>query len=90
MAKLYWRMGCGLLALNLLRNWKFIEAPKEESSTNESESERRSGSDNNGDESSVDEEEREKETETEVKAKQPPKPVFEEPSTSSLLDSFGY
>ena len=79
-------MGCGLLALDLLRNWKFIVSTQEDRSTSESDSEKKSS--DVDDESSVDEEE--KKIPREVEAKPPPKPVFEEPSTSSLLDSFGY
>ena len=79
-------MGCGLLALDLLRNWKFIEPSEDGQSTNESISDRKSSDDD--DESSVDEEE--KEVPMEIRAKPPPKLAFEEPSPSSLLDSFGY
>ena len=76
-------MGCGLLALNLLRNWNFVQPSHKECSI--------SGSENDDEEeSSADEEEAIGKVRAEVKEKQPPKPVFEEPSTNSLLESFGY
>ena len=87
MATLYWRMGCGLLALDLLRNWKFVEPSGDGRSTSESDSERKS-SDDDAESNRAEEEERE--ILVEAVTKPPPKPVFEEPSTSSLLDSFGY
>lgn len=90
-ARLYDRMGCDLLALDLVRNWEFLRQPKE-TVTNGSQIpdprkllRRRS--------SLVVDDMPSPKSPTEQKMKPLGKPtptVFEEPSTNSLLDSFGF
>ena len=90
-ARLYDRMGCDLLALDLVRNWEFLRQPKE-TITNGSHIpdprkllRRRS--------SLVVDDTPSPKSPTEQKMKPLGKPtptVFEEPSTNSLLDSFGF
>ena len=94
-ARVYHRMGCGLLALDLLRNWKFLPQHKNGETTNgihntttdPHESPRRRSSSvredgmANGD-SRID-------GATQVIEKPAPT-VFKEPDTNSLLDNFGF
>ncbi len=90
-ARLYDRMGCDLLALDLVRNWEFLRQPKE-TTTNETLRpdprnmlRRRS--------SLVVDDMPSPRSPTELKTRPTGKPtptVFEEPSTNSLLDSFGF
>lgn len=92
-ARLYDRMGCDLLALDLVRNWEFLEQPKEETTTNGSRHPpdprmmlRRRSSLVVDDMPSL-----KSQTEQKMKAVGKPAPtVFEEPDTNSLLDSFGF
>ena len=97
-ARLYDRMGCDLLALDLVRNWEFLKQPTKETSLN-----------GRGDHPPdprkmlrrrsslvVDDMPSPKSPSTEGKMIKPgivgkPAPtVFEEPDASSLLDSFGF
>ena len=85
-ARTYDRMGCGLIALDLLRNWDFIvkqsskakvKETAEESSTDDEETDSQSG--------------KEDKVEAEKGEQSKPKPtMFHEPDASSLLDSFGF
>lgn len=90
-AMTYDRMGCHLLALDLVRNWRFLEQPKETTANGihspdpRKMARRRSSLKVDGVRSA--------ESPTEGKTKPPGKPaptVFEEPSSNSLLDSFGF
>ena len=90
-ARLYDRMGCDLLALDLVRNWEFLRQPKEtftkgtQSPDPRNMLRRRS--------SLVVDDMPSPRSPTEQKTKPMGKPaptVFEEPSTNSLLDSFGF
>jgi len=91
-ARLYDRMGCDLLALDLVCNWEFHIQPKETLPQIKDEPpdprkllRRRS--------SLVVDDLPSPKSPTEKKfnfGKQPPKPVFEEPTVNSLLDSFGF
>jgi len=91
-ARLYDRMGCDLLALDLVRNWEFHIQPKETLAQNKDAPpdprkllRRRS--------SLVVDDLPSPKSPTEKNfffGKQPPKPVFEEPTGNSLLDNFGF
>lgn len=90
-ARLYDRMGCDLLALDLVRNWEFLKQPKE-TVTNGAQPpdprkllRRRS--------SLVVDDMPSPKSPAEQKTKPVGKPaptVFEEPDTNSLLDNFGF
>ncbi|KAL8736926.1 MAG: hypothetical protein Q9181_002191 [Wetmoreana brouardii] len=90
-ARLYDRMGCDLLALDLVRNWEFLLQPKgkpaqEEAPRDPRELLRRRSSLVIDDLSSP-------KSPTSMKAgmgKPPPQKVFEEPEANSLLDNFGF
>ncbi|KAL8670977.1 MAG: hypothetical protein Q9168_004508 [Polycauliona sp. 1 TL-2023] len=90
-ARLYDRMGCDLLALDLVRNWEFLLPAKEIPSQTESPPDprkmlRRRSSLVVDDLSSP-------KSPTGMKAgvgKPPAQKVFEEPETNSLLDNFGF
>ncbi|KAL8645036.1 MAG: hypothetical protein Q9226_007480 [Calogaya cf. arnoldii] len=90
-ARLYDRMGCDLLALDLVRNWEFLLQAKEVPSQTEGPPDprkmlRRRSSLVVDDLSSP-------KSPTGMKAgmgKPPPQKVFEEPEANSLLDSFGF
>ena len=90
-ARLYDRMGCDLLALDLVRNWDFLTPPKESAVKGEAIPDprkmlRRRSSLVVDDLSSP-------KSPTEHKTKMAGKPaptVFEEPTSNSLLDSFGF
>ena len=93
-ARLYDRMGCDLLALDLVRNWEFLlplpeskpEAPGSPPPDPRKMLRRRSSL-------VVDDLPVPKSpTETKIKGagQSQPKPVFEEPDVNSLLDSFGF
>ena len=93
-ARLYDRMGCDLLALDLVRNWEFLlplKTPQEapESSPDAREIVRRRSS------WVVDDVPAPKSPTTEAKTgavrrAPPPLKVFEEPDVNSLLDNFGF
>lgn len=89
-ARLYDRMGCDLLALDLVRNWEFLvqpkELPKEEEAPDPRKLLRRRSSLVIDDLSSP-------KSPTGMKSglgKPQPQKVFEEPEANSLLDSFGF
>ena len=92
-ARLYDRMGCDVLALDLVRNWEFMEQPRE-AATNGAEhmgddAGKMVGSvsslaDGAGGQSKAEGEQEER------SARKPAPTVFEEPEASSLLDSFGF
>lgn len=91
-ARLYDRMGCDLLALDLVRNWEFHIQPREPPPKNDEPPDprkllrRRSSL-------VVDDLSSPKSPTAEKKfsfAKTPTKPVFEEPTANSLLDNFGF
>ncbi len=92
-ARLYDRMGCDLLALDLVRNWEFLKQPKRMSVNGNGESApdprkmlRRRSSLVVDDMSSP-----RSRPEQNVKSGGKPAPtVFEEPDAGSLLDSFGF
>lgn len=90
-ARLYDRMGCDLLALDLVRNWEFLRQPKETSTNGVQPLDprkmlRRRSSLVVDDLSSP-----KSPTEHKVKPVGKPAPtVFEEPTSNSLLDSFGF
>ena len=79
-------MGCGLLALNLVRNWEFVELPhKRETPVVEDIKKRRKSSMRKSSVSVV------ATPKSPVKEKEKAKPtMFHEPEASSLLDSFGF
>ncbi len=90
-ARLYDRMGCDLLALDLVRNWEFLAQPKEKPANGVQPLDprkmlRRRSSLVVDDLSSP-------KSPTEHKSRPVGKPaptVFEEPTSNSLLDSFGF
>lgn len=90
-ARLYDRMGCDLLALDLVRNWEFLKQPKETSTNGEHPPPdprkmlRRRSSLVVDDMSSP-----KSPTEKKKPVGKPAPTVFEEPSGNSLLDSFGF
>ncbi|KAL8692137.1 MAG: hypothetical protein Q9218_002779 [Villophora microphyllina] len=90
-ARLYDRMGCDLLALDLVRNWEFLKQPEQVPSEEETVPDprkllrRRS--------SLVVDDLTSPKSPKGMKAgmgKPPPQKVFEEPEANSLLDSFGF
>ncbi|KAL8801436.1 MAG: hypothetical protein Q9182_004453 [Xanthomendoza sp. 2 TL-2023] len=92
-ARLYDRMGCDLLALDLVRNWEFLLPPPKELAASRNAGlvdprtmlRRRS--------SLVVDDVSSPKSPTGMKAgmgKAPPQKVFEEPEPSSLLDNFGF
>ncbi|KAL9103855.1 MAG: hypothetical protein Q9163_001133 [Psora crenata] len=83
-ARQYDRMGCGLLALDLVRNWRFL-SPSTESTADPLKQTRRR--------ESLIQEHMPDETPTashEKLTRKPAPTIFKEPEPSSLLDSFGF
>ncbi|KAL9138282.1 MAG: hypothetical protein Q9175_000508 [Cornicularia normoerica] len=90
-ARLYDRMGCDLLALDLVRNWEFLRLPKETNTNGTLPPDPRNMLRRRS--SLVVDDMPGPRSPTEQKMKPIGKPaptVFEEPSTNSLLDSFGF
>ncbi|KAL8726270.1 MAG: hypothetical protein Q9166_006816 [cf. Caloplaca sp. 2 TL-2023] len=90
-ARLYDRMGCDLLALDLVRNWEFLLQPKEARSQVEAPPDPRTMLRRRS--SLVVDDLSSPKSPTSMKAgvgKPPPQKVFEEPETNSLLDHFGF
>jgi len=90
-ARLYDRMGCDLLALDLVRNWEFLKQPKDETANGARPSDPRKMLRRRS--SLVVDDMPSPRSPTEHKTKTAGKPtptVFEEPDTNSLLDSFGF
>ncbi|KAL8927727.1 MAG: hypothetical protein Q9208_002142 [Pyrenodesmia sp. 3 TL-2023] len=90
-ARMYDRMGCDLLALDLVRNWEFLNLPKEVPSKDEALPDPRKMLRRRSslvvDDLTSPKSPREMRT---GMGKPPPQKVFEEPEASSLLDSFGF
>ena len=85
-ARTYHRMGCDLLAIDLLRNWKFVPRTVSAQPLPELKKERRKSARRRSSANVVTTPKSPVKTE---KAK--PKPtMFKEPDASSLLDSFGF
>lgn len=90
-ARLYDRMGCDLLALDLVRNWEFLRQPKETVTNGNYPPDPRNMLRRRSSVVIDDMPSPRSPTEQKVKPMGKPAPtVFEEPSTSSLLDSFGF
>ncbi|MCJ1314388.1 regulator of (H+)-ATPase in vacuolar membrane [Agyrium rufum] len=98
MAILYDRMGCGLLALDLVRNWKFMdwrEIKRNAGSTKMANAAMQDAKEKDS-EKEVTKTERAEEipptaiTAMEIRPKKAAPTNFEEPSANSLLDSFGF
>ena len=90
-ARLYDRMGCDLLALDLVRNWEFLRQPKETNANGTHPPDPRKMFRRRS--SLVVDDMPSPRSPIEQKMKPTGKPaptVFEEPSTNSLLDSFGF
>lgn len=90
-ARLYDRMGCDLLALDLVRNWEFLLPPKEPSSNEEALPDPRKMLRRRS--SLVVDDLSNPKSPTALKSgmgRPPPQKVFEEPDASSLLDAFGF
>ncbi|KAI4207638.1 MAG: hypothetical protein LQ346_000445 [Caloplaca aetnensis] len=90
-ARMYDRMGCDLLALDLVRNWEFLVPPKEVTSNDETMPDPRKMLRRRS--SLVVDDLTSPKSPTGMKSgvgKPPPQKVFEEPEASSLLDSFGF
>ena len=89
-ARLYDRMGCDLLALDLIRNWEFLQQPKEPITNGNHPPDPRKMLRRRSSLVVDDMPSPKSPTEQNVKPKgKPPPTVFEEPNTNSLLDSFG-
>ena len=89
-ARLYDRMGCDLLALDLVRNWEFLVQPKELPSREEEVPDPRKMLRRRS--SLVVDDLSNPKSPTGMKSglgKPPPQKVFEEPEANSLLDNFG-
>lgn len=87
-ARLYDRMGCDLLALDLVRNWEFLRQPKETTTSGTHPPDPRNMLRRK---SSLVVDDIKSPTDQKMKQMGKPAPtVFEEPSTNSLLDSFGF
>ena len=79
-ARHYDRMGCPLLALDLVRNWEFTTPSKDAAVETGKKSKRRSSA-----------KVRSPTATPKSPTKEKPKPtMFKEPEASSLLDSFGF
>lgn len=90
-ARLYDRMGCDLLALDLVRNWEFLQQPKEDISNGIHPPDPRNMLRRRSSLVVDDMPSPRLPTEQKMKPAGRPTPtVFEEPSTNSLLDSFGF
>ena len=90
-ARLYDRMGCDLLALDLVRNWEFLQQPKEDISNGTHPPDPRNMLRRRSSLVVDDMPSPRLPTEQKMKPAGRPTPtVFEEPSTNSLLDSFGF
>lgn len=90
-ARLYDRMGCDLLALDLVRNWEFLQQPKEDISNGTHPPDPRNMLRRRSSLVVDDMPSPRLPTEQKLKPAGRPTPtVFEEPSTNSLLDSFGF
>lgn len=90
-ARLYDRMGCDLLALDLVRNWEFLQQPKEDISKETHPPDPRNMLRRRSSLVVDDMPSPRLPTEQKMKPAGRPTPtVFEEPSTNSLLDSFGF
>ena len=77
-------MGCALLALDLVRNWKFLPHPKDNAANGAPAADKRRSS-------IVEDNVPKSPTKSVEKSKGKPAPtVFKEPEASSLLDSFGF
>lgn len=90
-ARLYDRMGCDLLALDLVRNWEFLKQPKEPATNGTQPPDPRKMLRRRS--SLVVDDLPSPKSPTEHKSKPVGKPaptVFEEPTSNSLLDSFGF
>lgn len=90
-ARLYDRMGCDLLALDLVRNWEFLKQPKETTRKGDRAPDPRKMLRRRS--SLVVDDMPSPTSPTERKMKPVGKPaptVFEEPSSNSLLDKFGF
>lgn len=90
-ARLYDRMGCDLLALDLVRNWEFLQQPKEAVAIGDAPPDPRKMLRRRS--SLVVDDLPSPKSPTEMKMKPTSKTaptVFEEPDTNSLLDSFGF
>ena len=90
-ARLYDRMGCDLLALDLVRNWEFLRQPEENISNGTQPLDPRSMLRRRG--SLVIDDTPTAKSPAQQKMeplRKPPPTVFEEPSTNSLLDNFGF
>ncbi|KAL8784259.1 MAG: hypothetical protein Q9213_004081 [Squamulea squamosa] len=90
-ARLYDRMGCDLLALDLVRNWEFLLQPKETISQPEGPPDPRKMLRRRS--SLVVDDLSKPKSPTGMKAgvgRPPPQKVFEEPESNSLLDNFGF
>ncbi|KAL8750180.1 MAG: hypothetical protein Q9184_006515 [Pyrenodesmia sp. 2 TL-2023] len=90
-ARMYDRMGCDLLALDLVRNWEFLVPPKEVPFKDEALPDPRKMLRRRS--SLVVDDLTSPKSPTEMRSgmgKPPPQKVFEEPEASSLLDSFGF
>ncbi|KAL8719086.1 MAG: hypothetical protein Q9225_003864 [Loekoesia sp. 1 TL-2023] len=89
-ARLYDRMGCDLLALDLVCNWEFLVQPKELPSKEEPPDPRKLLRRRS---SLVVDDLSSPKSPTEMKSglgRAPPQKVFEEPEANSLLDNFGF
>ena len=83
-ARTYDRMGCDLLALELVRNWKFMSLPKSKPPPSIEVKKERRKSARRRSSANVP-------TTPKSPTKEKPKPtMFKEPDASSLLDSFGF
>ena len=90
-ARLYDRMGCDLLALDLVRNWEFLRQPKETTTNGAHPPDPRKMLRRRS--SLVVDDMPSPKSPTDQKMKPMGKPtptVFEEPNSNSLLDSFGF
>lgn len=90
-ARMYDRMGCDLLALDLVRNWEFLIPPKEVPSKEEALPDPRKMLRRRS--SLVVDDLTSPKSPTGMRSgmgKPPPQKVFEKPEASSLLDSFGF
>lgn len=90
-ARLYDRMGCDLLALDLVRNWEFLRQPREMIMNETHPPDPRNMLRRRSSLVVDDMPSPRSPTERKMKTMGKPAPtVFEEPSTNSLLDSFGF
>ena len=87
----YLRMGMDVLALDLVRNWEFVRESQPPPPTVDAAAEARAKAMKDAEEAEAEEQQQQQQQAKDEKAKRKPPPTqFVEPTSNSLLDSFGF